>query len=181
MLLGPIIRNRRQHAKMTLESLAKAIDSDAGNLSRIERGELGISEAQIRKIASALNTSPAQLFAESDADIAPSAEAIALDNTNAQDFVHWFRSAAPYIHAFSGKTFVIAFGGEIISEQQLISLSHDLNLLASLDVRIVLVHGVRPQVEQRLVREGLKPVYHNGLRITDQWPALIFGSPAAIS
>lgn len=169
MSLGLIIRNRRQHAKMTLESLAKAIDSDAGNLSRIERGELGISEAQIRRIALALNTTSASLFAESDADTTsmPSTEAVQLDKTNAHDFVHWFRSAAPYIHAFSGKTFVIAFGGEIISEQQLISLSHDLNLLASLDVRIVLVHGVRPQVEQRLVRENIESIYHDGLRITD--------------
>ena len=173
MSLGTIIRNRRQAAKMTLEALATAIDSDAGNLSRIERGELGISEAQIRKIAHALNTTPASLFSESDSDnIAPPVStAIESPLENPIDFVHWFRSAAPYIHAFGGRTFVIAFGGEVVSEQQFIALSHDLNLLASLEVRLVLVHGARPQIEQRLMRENLTPVYHEGLRLRmmQQW------------
>jgi amino-acid N-acetyltransferase len=168
MNLGNIIRNRRQSAKMTLETLAKTIDADAGNLSRIERGELGLSESQIRKIATALHTTPASLFAESDADAGSPTTHLSQSNTEqSTGFVHWFRSAAPYIHAFGGRTFVIAFGGEIVSEQQFISLSHDLNLLASLDVRLVLVHGVRPQVEQRLLREQLTPAYHHGLRITN--------------
>ena len=168
MNLGNVIRARRQAAKITLESLAKAIDADAGNLSRIERGELGISEAQIRKIASALHTTPASLFAESDSEAATTTSQVSPLNTEqSKDFVHWFRSAAPYIHAFGGSTFVIAFGGEVVSEQQFIALSHDLNLLASLEVRLVLVHGARPQIEQRLIREQLTPAYHNGLRITD--------------
>jgi amino-acid N-acetyltransferase len=169
MSLGTTIRNRRQALKITLELLAKAIDSDAGNLSRIERGELGISEAQIRKIASALNTTPASLFAENDASNNNSASISTNTSAlnNAVDFVDWFRSATPYIHAFGGRTFVIAFGGEVVSDQQFISLSHDLNLLASLEVRLVLVHGVRPQVEQRLKRDNIMPAFHEGLRITD--------------
>jgi amino-acid N-acetyltransferase len=169
MSIGNTVRNRRQALKITLESLARAIDSDAGNLSRIERGELGISEAQIRKIASALNTTPASLFAESDATNNSTMPA-AFSNAgagNAADFVHWFRSATPYIHAFGGRTFVIAFGGEVVSDHQFIALSHDLNLLASLEVRLVLVHGVRPQVEQRLKRDNITPAFNNGLRITD--------------
>jgi len=168
-MLGKNIRNLRKSQNMTLRQLALIIDSDAGNLSRIERGELGISEAMLRKIAHALNTTPASLFAESDAH-----HAMQLSNTlshsphiNPSDFVHWFRSAAPYIHAFGGRTFVIAFGGEIVSEQQFVALSHDLNLLASLEVRLVLVHGARPQIERRLIRENLTPAYHKGLRITD--------------
>ncbi len=179
MTLGKIIRNRRLAAKMTLDFVAKAIESDAGNLSRIERGELGISETQIRKIAAALNTTPASLFAESDANSGPPLTGtLPAHTTTNQDlpkpaeFVHWFRSAAPYIHAFGGRTFVIAFGGEVVHDellgvQQFIALSHDLNLLASLDVRVVLVHGVRPQVEKRLVRDQLTPEYHHGLRVTD--------------
>jgi len=169
MSLGKVIRNRRQSLKITLETLAQAIDSDAGNLSRIERGGLGISEAQIRKISSALNTTPASLFTESDADSATlqiSSE-VQMPSTKPADFVHWFRSATPYIHAFGGQTFVIAFGGEVVSEQQFVALSHDINLLASLGVRIVLVHGLRPQVEQRLTRDKLALSYYNGLRITD--------------
>lgn len=168
-MLGLIIRKRRQALNITLGALAQQIDADAGNLSRIERGELGISEAQIRKIAQALNTTPASLFEESEANppLTLSTPTVQLDENNTTDFVHWFRSAAPYIHAFGGSTFVIAFGGEVVSEQQFVALSHDLNLLASLEVRLVLVHGARPQIEQRLKRDHLTPKFHNGLRITD--------------
>lgn len=165
MHLGQVIRKRRKAKQLTLERLALLTDADAGNLSRIERGSLGLSEIQIRKIATALQTTAASLFAESDAGLS---EPISENATQFGDvFVPWFRSASPYIHAFRGKTFVVAFGGEVVSEQQFVALSHDLNLLASLGVRLVLVHGVRPQVEKRLLREQLKPAYLKGLRITD--------------
>jgi len=62
-------------------------------------------------------------------------------------FVEWFRAAAPYIHAFRGKTFVLAFGGEAMLREDFVDLVYDINLLNALGVRLVLVHGVRPQVE----------------------------------
>lgn len=83
------------------------------------------------------------------------------------DFVHWFRSAAPYIHGFRGKTFVIAFGGELVADGGFVQLAHDVNLLNSLGVRLVLIHGVRPQVEARLTENGTAIRYVNGLRVTD--------------
>lgn len=82
-------------------------------------------------------------------------------------FVHWFRAATPYIHAFRGKTFVIAFGGEVLSDGQFTRLAHDLNLLNSLGVRLVLVHGVRPQVEEHLTQRDAVIRYADGLRVTD--------------
>ena len=82
-------------------------------------------------------------------------------------FVQWFRAAAPYIHAFRGRTFVIAFGGEAVSEGRFVGLNHDLNLLAALGVRLVLVHGARAQIDARLAEIGHRSRYVQGLRVTD--------------
>ncbi len=87
--------------------------------------------------------------------------------TRSDSFVNWFRSAAPYINAFRDRTFVIAFGGEVVADGKFIALTHDLNLLESLGVRLVLVHGARPQTEARLSARGVKPRYVNGTRVTD--------------
>ena len=82
-------------------------------------------------------------------------------------FVDWFRSVAPYINAFRGRTFVVAFGGEVVADGKFIGLTHDFNLLSSLGVRLVLVHGARPQIEQLLSRNNLEDHYHQGIRLTD--------------
>ena len=182
MSLGASIRKRRKSLNITLQSLASQIQADAGNLSRIERGELGVSETMLRKIAEALNCSPAYLYTQSDnaSSVQENTQPYLVNSISnnklpsnkrphvlAKDFVHWFRSATPYIHAFGGRTFVIAFGGEVVDDKQFVALSHDLNLLASLEVRLVLVHGARPQIEQRLKRAKLETKLVNGLRITD--------------
>jgi amino-acid N-acetyltransferase len=85
-----------------------------------------------------------------------------------QTFVRWFRDFSPYINAFRGRTFVIAFGGEVIAEAQFASMVHDIALLNSLGVRLVLVSGARPQIAQRLEERGVQMHYVNGLRITDE-------------
>src|SRR6187401_1875487 len=84
-----------------------------------------------------------------------------------RSFVHWIRAAAPYIHAFRGKTFVIAFGGEVVADDTFLGIIHDLNLLHSLGVYIVVVHGSRPQTEAILEQQGIESRYADGLRITD--------------
>jgi amino-acid N-acetyltransferase len=83
------------------------------------------------------------------------------------DFVAWFRSVAPYVNAFRGKTFVVAFGGEVVADGKFVELVHDLNLLASLGVQLVLVHGARPQIEARLQEHKLQTAYVKGMRVTD--------------
>ena len=84
-------------------------------------------------------------------------------------FVRWFREVAPYMHDFGGRTFVIAFGGEMVAERaRFASFVHDINLLAALEIRLVLVHGARPQVEAELKAKGLRSHYAQGLRVTDE-------------
>ncbi|HTS21650.1 MAG TPA: amino-acid N-acetyltransferase [Casimicrobiaceae bacterium] len=82
-------------------------------------------------------------------------------------FVPWIRSAAPYIHALRGKTLVIAFGGEVVADETFLGIVHDLNLLHSLGIRLVVVHGSRPQIEAILKQQNIASRYHRGLRITD--------------
>jgi len=79
----------------------------------------------------------------------------------------WFRNAAPYIHAHRGATFVIAFDGETIDTPGFDNLVHDLALLSSLGIKLVLVYGARPQIEQQCQRQDIDVHYHQGLRITD--------------
>ncbi|MGM0411856.1 MAG: amino-acid N-acetyltransferase [Pseudomonadota bacterium] len=81
-------------------------------------------------------------------------------------FVEAFRHSAPYINAFRGRTFVVCFGGEAVAGAGFPALIHDLALLHSLGVRLVLVHGARPQIEARLAERGVEPTYHDGLRVT---------------
>jgi amino-acid N-acetyltransferase len=81
-------------------------------------------------------------------------------------FVDWFRHCAPYIHAHRGRTFVVAFGGEAVDDPEFDRLVHDLALLSSLGVRLVVVHGTRPQIETRLREAGLTSEFHEGLRVT---------------
>ena len=82
-------------------------------------------------------------------------------------FIDWFQSVAPYIHAFRGKIFVIAFGGDLVADGRFFDLTHDLNLLAALGVQLVLVHGARPQIGARLQERRHKTRFHKGLRVTD--------------
>jgi len=82
-------------------------------------------------------------------------------------FVPWFRSVAPYIHMHRGKTFVVGIAGEAIAAGKLQNLAQDLALIQSMGVKIVLVHGFRPQVNEQLAAKGHTPKYAQGIRITD--------------
>ncbi len=90
------------------------------------------------------------------------------DHSRARDpFVDWVRQATPYIHAHRGRTFVICFGGEAVADPGFAHLIHDIALLHGLGVRVILVHGARPQIEARLRERHSELRYVNGLRITD--------------
>lgn len=86
---------------------------------------------------------------------------------NQDQFVQWLRSVAPYIHAFRGKTFVVAFPGELVKAGALPVLAQDLSLLHALGIKVVIVHGSRPQVEEQLALRNVEARFHDGVRITD--------------
>jgi amino-acid N-acetyltransferase len=82
-------------------------------------------------------------------------------------FVPWFRAVAPYIHAYRGKTFVVALAGEAIAAGKLNNFVQDLAILHAMGLKLVLVHGFRPQVTEQLAAKGHVSRYHRGVRITD--------------
>ena len=82
-------------------------------------------------------------------------------------FVPWFRSVAPYIHKFRNQTFVVGIAGEAIAAGKLQSLAQDLAMIQSMGVKVVLVHGFRPQVTEQLTAKGHTSHYSHGMRITD--------------
>ena len=82
-------------------------------------------------------------------------------------FVPWFRAVAPYMHAYRGKTFVVAMAGELIAAGKLNAFVQDLAILHSMGIRLVLVHGFRPQVNEQLAAKGHVSRFSHGLRITD--------------
>ncbi|UUX94216.1 amino-acid N-acetyltransferase [Aquabacterium sp. J223] len=82
-------------------------------------------------------------------------------------FVPWFRSVAPYIHAHRGKTFVVGIAGELIAAGKLNTFVQDLALIHAMGIKVVLVHGFRPQVEEQLAAKGVVSRFSHGMRITD--------------
>jgi amino-acid N-acetyltransferase len=82
-------------------------------------------------------------------------------------FVPWFRAVAPYIHAYRGKTFVVAMAGELIAAGKLNVFVQDLSILHAMGIKLVLVHGFRPQVNEQLKAKGHTSRFSHGLRITD--------------
>jgi len=91
----------------------------------------------------------------------------AIPTGDATQFVEWFRRAAPYINAHRGRTFVVEIGGESTDDSQLPGIVHDLALMRSLGVDLVVVHGSQPWIEHRARARGLASRYIGGVRITD--------------
>ena len=65
------------------------------------------------------------------------------------------------------QTFVIAFSGDIIYDNQLDNIVQDINLLQSLNIRIVIVYGIRPQINHEINDQSSVSLVRN-IRVTDQ-------------
>lgn len=85
----------------------------------------------------------------------------------ANNSVSFFREAAPYIHSHRGKTFVVAFAGEVIASSQFRQIVQDLAIISTLGAHLVLVHGTRPQIDERLIQQNIPIRLHKGIRVTD--------------
>jgi amino-acid N-acetyltransferase len=93
--------------------------------------------------------------------------ALAAEGVSRAQFVAWFRAVAPYVHTFKRRTFVVAFGGEAVEAGRLTRICEDLALLRALGIRVVVVHGSRPQVQEQLRLRNVEARFHNDMRITD--------------
>ena len=80
-----------------------------------------------------------------------------------------FSEATPYIQIYHGKTLVIKYGGNaMVNEELKLAVMNDLVTLTLLGVRVVLVHGGGPAINQMLNRVGKESKFVNGLRYTDK-------------
>ena len=88
-------------------------------------------------------------------------------NDSAQNaLVDWFRASTQYINAHRGKTFVVSLPGDALTSEHLNKLIADLTLLHTLGVKLVIVHGARPQIDAALAAAQLPNDYFAGVRIT---------------
>ncbi len=84
--------------------------------------------------------------------------------------------ALPYIQRLRGSTFVIKFGGSFMDEPNArAQVATDAVFLAAVGIHVVLVHGGGKAINRAMEASGLKPVFKNGLRVTDAETVEIVG------
>ncbi|MEZ9329798.1 amino-acid N-acetyltransferase [Vibrio breoganii] len=83
------------------------------------------------------------------------------------ELVKGFRQSTPYVNAHRDSTMVIYLCGEALSHDNFPNIVSDIALLHSLGVKLVLVHGARPQIDQRLGQQSLSSPYHKDIRVTE--------------
>jgi acetylglutamate kinase len=76
--------------------------------------------------------------------------------------------ALPYLRKFRGKTVVVKYGGAAMTDASLkASVAEDLVLLKTVGLNVVVVHGGGPEISAAMTASGKKPVFKDGLRVTD--------------
>jgi len=93
---------------------------------------------------------------------------MAIESTSAQHKAAILAEALPYIRRFHGKTIVIKYGGNAMTDEKLKeSFAHDVVLLKLVGMNPVVVHGGGPQIDELLKRVGKQGVFVQGMRVTD--------------
>jgi len=91
-----------------------------------------------------------------------------MDNTKASNVVSVLSEALPYIQKLNGKTIVIKYGGNAMTDHDLkIGFARDIVLLKQVGINPVVVHGGGPQIAQLLERVGKESKFIQGMRVTD--------------
>lgn len=83
------------------------------------------------------------------------------------DLVNGFRHSVPYINIHRDKTFVITLNGNAIADKNFTHIISDIGLLHSLGIRLVVVYGIRPQIDKKLLTRQYPAIYHKNIRVTD--------------
>ena len=84
-----------------------------------------------------------------------------------KEWVGWFRKASPYINTHRNKVIVLAISGETLQHPNFDNIVHDIALLNSLGVRLLIVFGARPQIDEALKKNKIVASFYQSLRITD--------------
>jgi len=99
---------------------------------------------------------------------------MALGPTNFGETKQWLRTARtltealPYMRRYSGKTFVIKYGGHAMGDAELAQIfARDIVLLKQVGIHPVVVHGGGPQIGRMLDRLKIRSEFIDGLRVTD--------------
>ena len=92
-----------------------------------------------------------------------------MDNKKASTIVKILSEALPYLQKLNGKTVVIKYGGNAMTDESLkIGFARDIVLLKQVGVNPVVVHGGGPQIGQLLERVGKESKFIGGMRVTDK-------------
>ncbi len=91
-----------------------------------------------------------------------------MPTTNPNQIAHILTEALPYIQRYSGKTIVIKYGGNAMTEETLKrSFARDIVLLKQVGINPVIVHGGGPQIGSLLEKVGKDSHFIEGMRVTD--------------
>jgi len=91
-----------------------------------------------------------------------------MDNNKASTVVEVLSEALPYIQKLNGKTIVIKYGGNAMTDEALkIGFARDIVLLKQVGINPVIVHGGGPQIAELLERVGKESKFIQGMRVTD--------------
>ena len=92
-----------------------------------------------------------------------------MEKNKASEVVHILTDALPYIQKFSGKIFVVKYGGAAMSETNLkYGFARDIALMRQVGMKVIVIHGGGPQIDFELNKKGIERKFDNGLRITDK-------------